>query len=46
MCPEVFNLSDDGYAVVKVPEVPFGLEKATREAVESCPENAISETEG
>jgi ferredoxin len=41
-CPEVFDLSDDGYAVVLVSEVPAELEDAVRQAVDHCPERAIS----
>ncbi|HME47534.1 ferredoxin [Mycobacterium sp.] len=44
LCPEVFTLTDDGYAVVEDPDVPKDLEAAAREAIESCPEQAISET--
>lgn len=43
-CPEVFTLTDDGYAVADPEEVPAGLESAAREAVENCPEQAISES--
>ncbi|ABW13326.1 ferredoxin [Frankia sp. Mgl5] len=42
LCPEVFTLSDDGYAVVEVDEVPAEFEKAVREAVANCPERAIT----
>ncbi len=42
MCPEVFSLNDDGYAVVQSPDVPAGLEDAVRRAVQSCPERAIT----
>jgi ferredoxin len=42
ICPEVFTLTDDGYAVVEQPEVPAEFEDAVREAVDCCPENAIS----
>ena len=42
ICPEVFDLSDDGYAVVKTPEVPQGSEEAVRTAAASCPELAIT----
>ena len=41
-CPEVFDLSDDGYAVVLVDEVPAAFEAAVEEAVRHCPEHAIS----
>lgn len=42
-CPEVFELTDDGYAVADPEQVPAGLEGAVREAIENCPERAISE---
>jgi ferredoxin len=42
ICPEVFDLSDDGYAVVLLPEIPAEYEAKVTEAVESCPERAIS----
>ena len=42
LCPEVFELHDDGYAVVMVGEVPAELEEAVRTAVSQCPSNAIS----
>ena len=43
LCPEVFAINDDGYAEVQVPEVPDGQEDVAREAIECCPEQAISE---
>ena len=42
ICPEVFELHDDGYAVVKVSEVPTEHEDAVRQAVSQCPSRAIS----
>jgi ferredoxin len=42
ICPEVFVLSDDGYAEVSAPEVPAHFENAVRQAAGSCPERAIS----
>jgi ferredoxin len=42
LCPEVFALHDDGYAVVMVSEVPLELEDAVRQAVNQCPARAIS----
>ncbi|KAA9151070.1 ferredoxin [Amycolatopsis acidicola] len=42
ICPEVFALSDDGYAEVLTPDVPAEHENSVREAVESCPEHAIT----
>ncbi|MGY1503229.1 ferredoxin [Streptomyces sp. QTS52] len=41
LCPEVFDLTDDGYAEVLVPEIPAEHENAVRTAVGSCPERAI-----
>jgi ferredoxin len=43
LCPDVFQNNDDGYSEVQVPEVPPGQEDAAREAIECCPEEAISE---
>lgn len=43
LCPEVFELNDDGWAVASPDEVPAELESAAREAVENCPERAIRE---
>ena len=42
VCPEVFELHDDGYAVVRVAVVPKEFEDAVRKAVSQCPSNAIS----
>lgn len=41
ICPEVFEMGDDGKAKVLTDEVPAGAEDACREAVDSCPEVAI-----
>ncbi|WP_280260487.1 ferredoxin [Nocardia abscessus] len=41
LCPDVFSLTDDGYAEATVAEVPAHLEAQVREAVQSCPERAI-----
>jgi ferredoxin len=41
-CPEVFDLSDDGYAVVSTPEVHAEYENAVRSAAAMCPERAIT----
>ncbi len=43
LCPQVFELTDDGYSVVLVDDVPVELEDAVRAAVLQCPERAISE---
>jgi ferredoxin len=42
LCPEVFELHEDGYAVVLVSEVPPELEEPVRQAVNQCPASAIS----
>ena len=42
ICPEVFELNDAGYSEVQVDEVPAELEAAVRDAVERCPERAIT----
>jgi len=42
VCPEVFALTDDGYAVVVVELVPPELEAAVRAAALNCPTRAIS----
>ncbi len=42
LCPKVFGLHDDGYAIVRVSEVPPELEDAVRQAVSQCPSSAIS----
>ncbi|NMD96711.1 ferredoxin [Rhodococcus sp. BL-253-APC-6A1W] len=44
LCPEVFDLSDGGYAVTLVSEVPAEHEDSVREAAASCPERAITIT--
>ncbi|WP_280266947.1 ferredoxin [Nocardia wallacei] len=41
MCPEVFTLTDDGYAEVTLTDVPEEYQNAVREAEQSCPERAI-----
>jgi len=41
-CPEVFHLSDeDGHAYVLDDKVPPKLEANVKQAVQSCPEQAI-----
>ena len=39
--PEVFELHDDGYALVLVADVPKGLEDLVRTAANQCPSRAI-----
>lgn len=45
LCPEVFSMTDDGWAVADPGDVPAGLEPAVREAIDNCPERAIRETD-
>ncbi len=44
LCPDVFSLTDDGYAVAISTTVPTDLVAVTREAIRCCPEQAITET--
>ena len=44
ICPEVFELDDEGHAVVVQSEVPVELEAKAREAADNCPELAITVT--
>ncbi len=43
MCPEVFDLNEDGWAVADPEVVPAGLESAAKDAIANCPEQAIAE---
>ena len=42
LCPEVFELTDAGYAAVTVDEVPPELEDTVRIAAQNCPTRAIT----
>ena len=42
ICPEVFDLDDEGHAVVTVTEVPPELEAKVKNAASNCPERAIA----
>jgi len=42
ICPEVFELTDDGYAQVRVAEVATEHEADVHAAVNQCPARAIS----
>ncbi len=44
VCPEVFTLTDDGYAEAIPDDVPSEFESAVAEAIECCPEQAITST--
>lgn len=41
ICPEVFEVREDGLAYVIVDEVPQDLEEDVEEAIEQCPSEAI-----
>lgn len=41
VCPEVFAMTDDGYAEAIVDEVPAEFEDRAREAADACPESAV-----
>lgn len=42
LAPELFDLNDEAHGVVREPDVPLELEAKAREAVQNCPERAIS----
>ena len=42
ICPEVFDLDEEGHASVIVDVVPVELEDKARQAVINCPERAIT----
>jgi len=42
ICPEVFDLDDEGHSVVIQPDVPAELEAKALEAARNCPERAIT----
>jgi ferredoxin len=44
LCPEVFTLTDDGYSVAGTGDVPVDSQTVAREAIECCPEQAITES--
>jgi ferredoxin len=44
LCPEVFTLTDDGYSVADTDAVPVDSQAVVREAIECCPEEAITES--
>jgi ferredoxin len=46
LCPEVFEMTDDGWAVANPDEVPADLESAAKDAIANCPEQAISVIDG
>ena len=42
ICPEIFEMEDDGLAVAKEGEVPAELEESAVEAQDGCPVSAIT----
>jgi len=40
-CPEVFDGDEQGYVVVRTPDVPDALQAAVQRSVEDCPEGAL-----
>lgn len=42
LCPEVFTLTDTGFSVATMTEVPPEFEEDVRAAQGSCPEHAIT----
>lgn len=42
LCPEVFTLTDGGYAVAVESEISVALHDAVQEAVDNCPEKALT----
>jgi ferredoxin len=42
ICPQVFELDDEGFSFVPVPAVPPELESLVVQAIDNCPERAIS----
>jgi ferredoxin len=43
-CPEVFGVDDEGYAMVRIEDVPAHLRARVLEAADRCPEGAVSVT--
>lgn len=41
ICPEIFEVREDGLAYVRDDDVPADLEDAVREAAAQCPSEAI-----
>jgi len=46
LSPDVFELHDDGYAIVRVGEVPPELEEVVAQAANQCPSGAIKISKG
>ncbi len=46
ICPDVFEINDEGLSVAKVEEVKDELQDEVRDAADSCPTGAIEVEEG
>ena len=44
VCPEVFEIEDDGLATVVVNEIPEDVKEDAIDAKEGCPTDAIEDT--
>ena len=42
VCPEIFQMEDDGKAVASDDEIPEDLQSSAHEAAEQCPVDAIA----
>jgi ferredoxin len=42
LCPEVFSLGEKDYAMVLLDPVPAEFEDAVKDAMDQCPESAIT----
>jgi ferredoxin len=45
LAPELFDADDEGHSVLLAPDVPPDKARSARDAVQSCPEDAISLSE-
>ncbi|MCM1565716.1 MAG: ferredoxin [Dehalobacter sp.] len=41
ICPDIFEMDDDGLAVTRQEQVPETLEESAQEAADGCPTEAI-----
>lgn len=42
VCPEVFLLSDGGYAEAQTTDIPVEFDGPVQDAIQSCPEQALT----
>lgn len=45
ICPEVYQLDNNGIVVLATDTVPAGLEEKAREGAAACPQNALEVVE-